>query len=125
MKYFITTDENEKIVSWCGCTHERPGEIEISKEDYESLVSSEDWHYTYIGNQIEKIEKSPTVIAAEKAIRDAKEALSATDGNLSRVSEDIIDSMTTTQRDKLASQTLDKYNDKKLKRAAYLELLNE
>ncbi len=40
-----------------------------------------------------------------------------TDIYMTRVSEDIIDSMTDTQRNKIPQETLDKYNAKKLLRS--------
>lgn len=53
----------------------------------------------------------------EKPMKEWEARMSETDSKLPRYAEDIIDTMTKTQQDKLSAKTLEAYNEKKARRA--------
>lgn len=91
------------------------------RQPKKELLNS-DGIYIYKKDNDKIIAKEPGEIAAEKIIKDSLDGLTTAKNKLPEIYEDIIDSMTTTQRNKIAQRTLDKYNDVKTKRVAYLAL---
>ena len=103
------------------------GWIEIGEQEdrhYHESLQNDDGIAIYQLKDGKKTARPPLDIDAEQAINNAAASLAATDATMPRYVEDIIDTMTDTQRAKLAAVTKANYENKKNIRASYLQAKN-
>jgi len=97
------------------------GETNNKHEILDIFDNNLNYKYKYENEEI--IKKTEVELENEKKIKEAYSELLRTDKKIPRVVEDIYDVLTSTQKSNLPQITIDKINDKKIKRQNYLKLL--
>ena len=128
-KLFAKLNEQKHILSIYtdDFLRDTTGWVEIGEQEdrhYHQPLYSDDGIVLYELIDGKKTARPPLDIDAEQAINSAAASLAATDATMPRYVEDIIDTMTDTQRAKLATVTKNNYEHKKNIRASYLQAKN-